>query len=107
MGVFVVYPHSLWLLVREAGSYDEAGDWQAGSEAYEYVGKCEAVSAGKATEVALPDGTTALYSYTVYMQPDVREMRHGDTIKLVMNGDERVMTVKGFHRYQHQVKLWV
>ena len=115
MGVFRVKPHMLYLLAREAGEVDDAGDYTEGAASEMAVGACAAVPAGAANEVTLPDGTVDTYSYTLYLDPFVHELAHGDTVRIDLfaadgsgeGGSGRVYKVKGFHRYQHQCKVWV
>lgn len=91
------------------GHYDEAGDYVPGSSSsWEEVSKCDIVPGGKAATITLPDGTMSNYSYTIYLPKDCKEFNYGDNIRLLLYGKEvRQFKVLGFHRYQHQCKIWV
>lgn len=101
-------PHTLSYLVASEGYEDDNGDWHEGESGWSEPIKCHAVPAGKANEITFADGTTSTYSYTVgRLAPDCREFQIGEKVKLNVLGIEREFTVKGFHRYQLQSKLWV
>lgn len=101
-------PHTLSYLVASEGYEDDNGDWHEGESGWSEPIKCHAVPAGKANEITFADGTTSTYSYTIgRLAPDCREFQIGEKVKLNVLGIEREFTVKGFHRYQLQSKLWV
>lgn len=72
---------------------------------------CDCVPAGKANTITIPDGQVEPYSYTVYNLPTwCKEFKYGDRVRIKLFGaanDVREFTVKGFHRYQLQCKIWV
>ena len=108
MAVINLTPHSLKRLVVHTGYEDENGDWHKGYEMWGDPVSCHAVAAGKANEIAFPDGTTAIYSYTVgRLSPDCPEFSIGERVLLDIFGIEKEYQVKGFHRYQLQSKIWV
>lgn len=108
MAVLNPKPHRLTYLVTEPGHEDTDGDYHPGESRWEGDIPCDAVPAGKATEREFEDGVVRSYSYTVYLPSDSRTFTTGDRVKVsLLGGIERKFTVKGFHRYQHQCKLWV
>ena len=59
-------------------------------------------------EKEFEDGIVRSYSYTVYLRANCRTFMIGDRIKIhLLEGIEREFSVKGFHRYQLQCKIWV
>jgi len=113
MSVLNFAPHLLSYLEVTAGHDDpETGDYIKGSEEWiEDYCKCDMVPAGRANQIPTPDGQVETYSYTIYNLPkNSREFAYGESIRIKMFGnseDVREFTVKGFHRYQKQCKLWV
>lgn len=108
MSVIDLIPHTLSYCTVSNGYEDENGDWHEGTEKWSEPISCHAVPAGKANEITFPDGTTHTYSYTVgRLDPDCREYKIGERVRLSVFGIEREFQVKGFHRYQLQSKIWV
>ena len=113
MAVLDLAAHTLEYLVNANGYVDEeTGDYIKGSSTWvENYAKCDLVPAGKANTITLPDGQVEPYSYTIYNLPrDCREFAYGEKIRIKMSGnqnDVREFSVKGFHRYQLQCKIWV
>ena len=109
MPVLNMQPH--WLWTRESEGYeDNKGRYHEGSGDWKRYLKCDIVPAGKASEIPLPDGSTRPYSYTIYVyDKSCRDFELGEIVKLTIFGkdDEREFEVVGFHRYQHQCKIWV
>jgi hypothetical protein len=102
-----------YLSAKSEGYRDRAtGDWVDGKEEWvtNYC-KCDIVPAGKANQITIPDGQVETYSYTIYSLPkSCREFKYGDKIRIKFFGSEddvKEFTVKGFHRYQMQCKIWV
>lgn len=92
---------------QSPAAYDENGDLVGGS--HEWTGhiSCDVAVSGGAAEITLPNGVVTRYSYTLNLDRDCREFRYGDRIRLHVLGYEGVeLTVKGFHRYQLQCRLW-
>lgn len=107
MAVLALKPSRIYLKKVVKGSYDENGDYVPGTFTWEDCGKCDVVPAGKANQIAIPDGQVETYSYTIYLPRCSREFKYGDRIKIViMCCQEEELVVKGFHRYQLQCKLW-
>ena len=101
-------PHSLSYLISVPGFEDDNGDWHNGSEEWSEEIPCHAVPAGQANLITYEDGKTATYSYTVgRLDKKCREFLIGEKVKLKVADKERIFTVKGFHRYQLQSKLWL
>lgn len=70
--------------------------------------KCHAVPAGQANIITYEDGRTATYTYTIgRLDPNCREFTVGDRVRLRIGDSIKEYSVKGFHRWQLQSKLWV
>lgn len=88
-------------------SYNADGDAVTKEGEWKYVCRCNAVPAGQMRQIPLPDGQLETYSYTLNLPVDVEEFKYGERIRLSFQDyPAQVLTVKGFHRYQHQCKLW-
>ena len=108
MSVIDLKPHSLSFLVSLPGYEDDNGDWHNGTEEWSEPLECHAVPAGRANQLSYEDGTVATYTFTVgRLDKDCREFQIGEKVKLNCLGKEYLLTVKGFHRYQLQSKLWL
>lgn len=110
MAIISLKPHRLEYEVKTKEGYeDSVGDFHEGKT--EWVGniECDAVpSNGKANEVKFDDGSVHRYSYTIYLSSNAREFAIGERVRVTLYGGiQKVFTVKGFHRYQTQAKLWV
>ena len=112
MSVIDFSAHRLTYQIMARGHEDpETGDYVQGetnwsTESY----KCDIVPAGRANTIPIPDGSVQDYSYTIYNLPrDCQEFQYGDKIKLQFygKGDGKIFKVLGFHRYQHQCKIWI
>ena len=102
-------PHTLSYLSVTEGFRDENGDYHKGGKEWvcNYIG-CDAVPAGEESVIKYEDGTEAHYSYVVYTDKNCKEFQREDVIRIAFfDGPEREFSVKGFHRYQHQCKIWV
>lgn len=112
MSVLDFSPHTLEYLVRGEGHTNEDGDYIKGTDTWiaDYC-KCDTVPAGKADTIVTVDGQVEPYSYTIYNLPrNCRKFKYGDRIRIKFFGyddETQEFTVKGFHRYQHQCKMWV
>ena len=112
MSVLNFSPHVLEYLVRVKGYTNEDGDYIEGREYWEtdYC-MCDMVPAGKANTIVTVDGQVEPYSYTIYNLPRCcRKFDYGDKVRIKFFGREcekQEFMVKGFHRYQHQCKMWV
>lgn len=108
MSVIDTIPHTLSYFVASEGYEDDNGDWHEGESGWSEPIACHAVPAGKADLITYADGTTSHYSYEIgRLEPNCREFQIGEKVKLNVLGIEREFTVKGFHRWQYQSKLWV
>lgn len=110
MAVITLKPHILEYEVKTKEGYvDSIGDFHEGKTKWEGEIQCDAVpSSGKSGEINFEDGSVKYYSYTVYLDSDVREFSLGERVRITLYGNiQRVFTVKGFQRYQTQAKLWV
>ena len=103
-------PHKLYLLERGKGHYAENGDWIDSEEKVVAVVPCRYEPNGKANEINLPDGKAYRYAYTIYLDVNpCLKIEYGDIIR-IQSQDGRVMgtyEVKGFHRGQLDMKVWV
>lgn len=90
------------------GYTDDNGDYHQGkSEWSEYI-NCDSVpSSGEANALIDTNGNKVNYSYVVYMSTNVKDFKFGEIVRLERYGIEYEYSVKGFQRYQTQVKLWV
>ena len=112
MAVIDFASHTLSYLTTTKGQEDpETGDFIKGQEYWvNNAYKCDIVPAGKANQITIPDGSVHPYSYTVYNLPqNCRDFVFGDKIRIHFfgKGCGQIFTVKGFHRYQHQCKIWI
>lgn len=112
MAILTFKPHRLWYLHITEGHEDGNGDYHPGEKEWRELGECDAVPAGQAGQLPMPDGTFVRYSYTIYLPKCTREFHVGDKVRIVFWGQgERLetgeFTVKGFHHYQLQSKMWI
>ena len=112
MGILKMKPHMLEVLVKTGEYEDENGDFHKGSEEWVEYCRCDAVPAGSANKITLPDGIELQYSYTIYLPKRCREFFTGERVRISFWGcgqtmEKREFSVKGFHSYQHQSKMWV
>lgn len=114
MAVLDLSAHILEYQTTPEGGYfdEETGDYvqASGESSWVECSKCDMVPSGKADTITLPDGQVEPYSYTIYLPKDCRKFGYGDKVrvKLFSNPEEvQEFTVKGFHRYQLQCKMWV
>lgn len=108
MGLLSFHASKLYRQVRVDGFTDDNGDYHPGKTEWEFCCDCDVVPAGEANKIVIPDGSMDYYSYTVYNLPvGIRKFEYGDFIRLILlDGEEVIIKVKGFHRYQLQCKLW-
>lgn len=112
MAVLDFAAHRLSYQVVSEGYEDpKTGDYIKGSFTWSCnTYACDIVPSGKANTIAIPDGSIQTYSYTIYNLPqDCRDFQYGDEVKLQFygSGEGKVYKVLGFHRYQHQCKIWI
>ena len=112
MPILKMKPHILEVLSLTEEYEDENGDFHKGQEVWTELCKCDAVPAGQANQLTLPDGVVLQYSYTIYLPKKTREFRTGEKVRVIFFGEgtpqeKKEFTVKGFHSYQHQCKMWV
>lgn len=112
MPILKMKPHRLEVFQDAQGYEDENGDFHAGTPSWiDYI-CCDAVPAGRASSIATPDGKEEIYSYVLYLPKECREFKLGERVRVSFfeNGqsiDKKEFTVKGFHAYQHQCKMWL
>jgi hypothetical protein len=106
-------PHKLRIVTKGEGSYDKNGDWVEGSgqPTYSAYIPCRYEPNGSANTITLPDGTAYKYSYTIYLSvnPSI-SIQYGSIIELTSQDGIVIapeLEVKGFHRGQLNMKVWV
>lgn len=112
MPILKIKPHKLEYLTQSDGYRDELGDWHEGQSKWLFLGDCDAVPAGAANEITLPDGVVTTYSYVVYLKPCDHDFKVGEKVRIKFFGkepppDKAEFQVKGYHVYQHQCKIWI
>lgn len=103
-------PHTLRIVTRGEGGYGPNGDWIESVEAVSRPVICRYEPNGRANTVTLPDGSAYRYSYTVYLNVDPAfRIKYGDIIELTSQDGIMIgrFEVKGFHRGQLDMKIWV
>ncbi len=112
MPILKIKPHLLEVLTLGEEYEDENGDFHEGAKEWVELCKCDAVPAGEAREITLPDGMAVAYTYTIYLPKNTREFHVGEKVRISFFGngtlqEKKEFEVKGFHAYQHQCKMWV
>lgn len=112
MPILKMMPHKLSYLSKGQEYEDENGDFHAGKEEWVELCKCDVVPAGEANTITLPDGMQLQYAYTIYLPKKTREFSVGEKVRISFFGngtlqEKKEFSVKGFHAYQHQCKMWV
>ena len=109
MSLLNFHASKLYRQIRSESYTDENGDYHPGKVQWEYCCSCDVVPAGEANKIIIPDGSIDYYSYSVYNIPvGTKKFEYGEFVKLaILGGEEVILKVKGFHRYQLQCKLWV
>lgn len=108
MAVLNLKPHVLEYELTTDGYEDSNGDYHEGQTQWIGPIECDAVPSGSSNKIEFEDGSVHVYSYTIYLKNNVREFSIGERVRVTLyGGKKRVFSVKGFHRYQLQAKLWV
>ena len=103
-------PHKIRKVVEATGAYNAIGDYVPGGKSESDWYACRYEPNGSAQTISLQDGTNYQYHYTVYLWPDVPfEVEYGDVVELLSQKDESLgkFDVKGFHRYQLGLRIWL
>lgn len=103
-------PHTLRIITRGNGNYDSNGDWVESGETLSEPVICRYEPNGRANTITLQDGSVYRYSYMVYLNVDPEfRIRYGDIIELTSQDGITIgrFEVKGFHRGQLDMKIWV
>lgn len=103
-------PHRLILKKSKGGSYDSSGDWTEGTIDYTCCIPCRYEPNGSARTITLQDGKEYKYSYMVYLSVNPSlVIEYGDIIELISQDCKSIgeYEVKGFHRGQLDMKIWV
>lgn len=109
MTVLRMTPCKLYQGVASEGYTDEDGNKHPGTiEFVDYI-RCDVVPSGASAEKDFGDGVLQTYSYTIYVfDKRCRNFAIGERIKFMKDGIlSGEYLVKGFHRYQHQCKIWI
>ena len=110
MSVLSFKPHHLWTCVTTPKWVDDDGNVHPGSKQWSRYCKCDIVPAGQANTKDFGDGVVQTYAYTIYLPTSCRDFELGEQIRLEKFGkydESNTYVVKGFHRYQHQCKIWI
>lgn len=109
MPVLNMKPHTLSYLNRSEGYEDANGDYHKGTSTWVECCQCDAIPNGKEESIVYDDGSFGKYSYTVKLPASCREFKKGERVRIKFFNSSKVIEfdVLGFHRYQHQSKLWV
>ena len=109
MAVLDVSPSFLFTSHTTPSYVDENGNRHAGSTTYKCYVECDIVPAGQANQRDFGDGILQTYAYTIYIYDQCcRDFELGEKIKFKKDGNlSGEFLVKGFHRYQHQCKIWI
>ena len=103
-------PHTLRIVHRGSGAYNSNGDWVKSASSFSESIPCRYEPNGAARRITLGDGSAYTYSYMIYLCVDPSlEIKYGDIIELTSQ-DGKIMgeyEVKGFHRGQLDMKIWV
>lgn len=104
-------PHIMSYAVQEDGYKDDDGIYHKGTTTFNGSIPCRASRNGKATEIALTDGTTFIPQYTVYYDIDCdHKFKSGDNVRITDNAGNTICeeTVKGEpQKGQLHNKLWL
>lgn len=100
------------IIRKGKGSYDENGDWKESSECVsDYIPCRYEPNGGRANTITLPDGKEYRYSYTIYLNVNpCLSIQYGDLLELTSQDGVVIgnaFEVKGFHRGQLDMKVWV
>lgn len=111
MGIVSFRPHKMRIITKGEGSYDADGDWIESDASYSKYIACRYEPNGSANTITLPDGKEYRYSYTIYLNVDpTLVVRYGDILELTSQDGVVIgsrFEVKGFHRGQLDMKVWV
>ncbi len=109
MAVLDMTPCVLLTSQTSEGYVDGNGNKHIGTTTYSEYLECDVVPAGQANQKDFGDGVLQTYTYTIYIyDPTCKDFDLGEKIKFkkddIISGE---YIVKGFHRYQHQCKIWI
>ena len=109
MSVLNFTPYYLYTSTEAPGYVDSEGNKHVGVATYSKYIKCDVVPAGQANQKDFGDGILQTYAYTIYVyDKNCRNFSLGEKIKFEKDGGmSKEFIVKGFHRYQHQCKIWI
>ena len=103
-------PHTLKVITRGKGSYDENRNWVESEETVSEEIPCRYEPNGRANTITLEDGTVYRYSYMIYLSVNPSlAIKYGDIVELTSQDGVSIgrYEVKGFHRGQLDMKVWV
>lgn len=103
-------PHILSFKQTPIGYRDGNGDWIAPENEVEPILlNCKAVPNGSGRTINTQDGISVVYSWTIYLDKNVKDFNYGDDVTLLNRLSEVIGkgSVKMFHRGQFNAKIWV
>lgn len=104
-------PHKLRIITEGTGDYNANGDWEEGNVSYSDYIPCRYEPNGAAQTITLPDGAIYRYSYIVYLSVNpALVIQYGDKVELTSQDGNVIaqsLEVKGFHRGQLDMKVWL
>ena len=114
MSVLKVYPHKLIVTTSTGGTSgytDDEGYFHKGTIGTTSTEEIMCQAAPSSTPhnvITYDDGSKVEYTYSIFLDRNCREFTRGESITLLLlNGVSHDITVKDFHRYQSNAKLWV
>ena len=109
MAVLRMTPCELYQGVKGQSYIDDDGNKHPGTIEFQKYTKCDVVPSGAAAEKDFGDGVLQTYSYVIFIyNKKCRNFVIGERIKFKKDGQlSGEYLVKGFHRYQHQCKIWI
>jgi hypothetical protein len=103
-------PHKLQVVTFTGGGLDENGIPQQDTSSIEEL-PCRIVPNGSAQQIPFIDGTSHVYSFSIFLNQDCRTFSIGEKVKLFgLDGEvpnDKEFTVLGFIRNQLNARLWV
>lgn len=102
-------PHSLQVLSTSGHRDDETGDWIVDGQLWSDPIPCRYEPNGTGQQIQLEDGELYTFSFVVYFDPDEREYRRGETIRLFDEHGQLYceQRIQRSHRGQLNTRLWL
>lgn len=102
-------PHKMSVRGSAGHRDDSTGDWIVDGESWSEPTPCRYEPNGTGQQIRLADGELFTFSYVVYLNPDDREYRRGDMVRLYDKCGEFVceQPIKIPHKGQLNTRLWL